>query len=166
MAVWTTELPLILQVMVNDIAGAVYSSDTLLKTLAVAARQVSLEMEFSQSFVITIASTPLIVPDPCDDASRDDSFNNLVTIKAACIIDRGAAILATKQGIAVKDGSSSIDLRDVSKGKLALLQSKDGWCSVYEDAKMEYKLGSTRIAGQMVIGPFRLFAQGAQGAIY
>ncbi len=160
---WQTELTTILRVLVNDSAGTLYSDTTLQTTLAVAARQVGLEMTFSKIYVVTIADPLVITPDPTDDIglNRDDSFNNLTTLKAACIIDHGAAILAAKQAIAVKDGSSSIDLRGIMLGKLKLLEK--GWCAVYDDAKLEYKLGAVVIAGAAVMTPFRLFAQSNSG---
>jgi hypothetical protein len=80
-------------------------------------------------------------------------------LKAACIIDRGAASIAAKQAIRVHDGNSSIDLRGAMIGKIALLKA-GGWCAVYEDAKLEYQTGQVRIAGAAIMSPFRLYAQG------
>lgn len=158
-----TELTEILRVLVNDLDAVTYTDETLERILAVAARQVLQEMDFAYPYVVTIGDEPDITPDPTDDETptRDDSFINLLTIKAACIVDQGAATLAAKQAIAVKDGTSSIDLRTVMLGKLKLLEK--GWCAVYRDTKQEYQANSASIAGAMVMTPFRQYAQGFYG---
>lgn len=155
---WDDDMVTILRVLVNDVDAKTYSDSSLVKVLLVAAFQVGLEMSFSQQFAVDIGNES-ISPDPTAVATKDDSFVNLTCLKAACITDRGAAILAAKQAIAVKDGSSAIDLRGNLQGKLKLLEK--GWCAVYEDAKMEYlTMQSGGIAGAAVMTPFRLYAQG------
>jgi len=158
-----TELTDILRVLVNDADSTSYTDAILEKTLAVAARQVTVEMDFTQDFKITIGTTPAIAPDPTDDAggTRDDSFINLATLKAACIMDQGAALLAAKQAIAVGDGSSKIDLRERAAWLLKLLEK--GWCAAFENAKLEYKSGQVQVAGAAVMTPFRLYAAGMFG---
>jgi len=158
---WDTEMIEILRVLVNDMGDTPsYSNERLRRVLVVAALQVSGELSFSHDFKVKIEQ-PSIIPDPTDEegGSRDESFINLCCLKAACIIDRGAAILAAKQAIAIKDGSSAIDLRGNLQGKLKLLEK--GWCAVYEDAKIEYLTShSGGIAGAAVMTPFRLYARG------
>ena len=154
---WQDEMIPILRTLVADTSGDGYVDATLKQTLAVAAYQVVQQLSFANEYVIRV-STQTISPDPTDDATKDDSFVNLVTQKAACIIDRGSAITAASQAIAVKDGSSAIDLRDVYKGKLSLL--KQGWCAVYEDTKLEYQSGAYAIAGACVMTPFRTWVSG------
>lgn len=165
---WQDEMDVLLRVLVNDVASTTYTDDTIEQTLVCAAFQVSQEMLFSQVFKVDMANIK-ITPDPTVDLSaqsgpntRDESYINLVCLKAACIIDRGAASVAASQAIAVKDGASAIDLRDTAKSKLALLKS--GWCAVYEDARMEYRAGQVRIAGAAVMTPFRIYAMGGWGS--
>lgn len=152
----------VLRAMVNDLTAATYDDDTLETTLVVAAFQVKAEgLRFAQDFRADIGNVE-IVPDPTLDATRDDSFANLVTLKAAGIIDQGAALTAASQAIFVKDGKSSIDLRGVFGAKFKLLEK--GWGTAYEDAKFEYQAGAVRVAGQVIMTPFRLFADGGWGA--
>lgn len=143
-----------LRVMVNDITSETYQDDTLEQVICVAAFQVAAEFaEFA--FVADVANVD-ISPDPTSGDSQNDSFVNLVCLKAACIIDNGSAAKAASQAISVKDGTSSIDLRGVLAGKLELL--KRGWCSVFKDAKFDYQTQSLESAGSVVMTPFRLYA--------
>lgn len=155
---WQDDMTEILRVLVNDTEDTpTYSDSKLERVLVVAAFQVIRELEFSQDFVVNVAQTS-ITPDPTATATKDESFVNLVTIKAACIIDRGSAVVAAGRAISVRDGGSSVDLRGVFGAKLQLLQK--GWCAVYEDAKLEYQAGQVRVAGAVVMTPFRLFSGG------
>lgn len=149
---WEDEMLPILRCLINDIAEAAFSDDTLTSTLVVAAYQVVQQLTFPAEYTIKV-SDQIISPDPTVDGSKDDAFINLVTQKAACIIDRGSAITAATQAIAVRDGSSAIDLRSVFAGKLELI--KKGWCAVYQDTKLEYQTGNFGIAGAVVMSPFR-----------
>lgn len=153
---WQDTMTAILRVMLNDIASVTYTDDTLEQTLCVAAFQVASGMKEFE-FKVDMVNID-ISPDPTDDATLNDSFTNLVCIKAACIVDTGSAAKAAGQAIAVKDGTSSIDLRGALAGKLALLEK--GWCSVFKDAKFNYQVQSIEAAGAAVMTPFRIFAHG------
>ncbi len=158
---WQDDMTELLRVMVNDMdTPQAYSDDKLLRVLMVGAFQVLQQLTFNNSYSISIANQT-ITPDPTVTAFYDPSFINLVTMKAACIIDRGAAIVAAQRAISVRDGGSAVDLRGVFQGKLALLEK--GWCAVYEDARLEYQAGKVRVAGALVMTPFRLYAQGGYG---
>jgi hypothetical protein len=152
---WDEEMLLVVRVMVNDQEAQTYTDDSLLRLILVAAFQVAQELPFPLDYRADVVNETL-TPDPTM-GTRDESFINLVCLKAACIADRGAAILAAKQAIAVKDGTSAIDLRGNLQGKLKLLEK--GWCAVYTDAKAEYlTTQSGGIAGAAVMTPFRLYA--------
>lgn len=155
---WKLELREILRVMVGDFDATKYANATLERVLAVAAFTVAAEqLDFTQDYSVNVV-TKTITPDPSAEATRDDSFINLVCMKAACIIDQGSAANAAAQAIAVKDGSSAVDLRGILQGKLALLDKS--WCAHYEDAKFEHQLEQSRVAGAAVMTPFRLYAYG------
>jgi hypothetical protein len=155
---WDEEMLTITRVLVNDVAATTYSDDSLLSVILVAAFQVQQELSLPADYQVSVTNGTL-TPDPTVTLTKDDSFVNLACIKAACITDRGAAILAAQQAIAVKDGSSAIDLRGVLGGKLKLIEK--GWCAVYEDTKIEFlSTNANGIAGAIVMTPFRLYAQG------
>src|SRR5262245_14031646 len=135
---WDDELPIVLRVMINDLADTpTYSDDRLTQVLVVADRLVKQALEFQVDYVVDVEDID-ITSDPNAPPTRDDNFINLVCAQAACIIDRGAAIGAASQAIRVRDGSSEVDLRTAFQAKLALLEK--GWCAVYQDMKDEYKL--------------------------
>jgi hypothetical protein len=154
---WQDFMLPMLRVMVNDIAATTYPDDTLEQVLVVAAMQVSQETFFSQNFRADMVNVD-ITPDPTVDATLDDSYTNLVCLKAACIVNTGDAATAASQAISVKDGTSSIDLRGALEGKMQLL--RQGWCAVYKDAKMNYQVQAVDAAGAAVMTPFRIFAFG------
>jgi hypothetical protein len=99
------------------------------------------------------------LPDPTATLTQDDAYVNLVTIKAACVIDRGEARTQVKQALYVVDGKSSVDLRSIPLAKIRLLEK--GWCAVYDAEKYDYhsKLLSGSV-GTVILTPFRLYAQG------
>ncbi len=112
---WQDEMIPITRVLINDLAATpTYTDDRLEQLLLVAARQVNSEMAFPQDFVIDVGNGTLL-PDPTLGDNKNDSFINLVTQKAACILDQSVAVIAAKQAISVKDGTSAIDLRGVSE---------------------------------------------------
>jgi hypothetical protein len=156
---WQDDTVTILRVLLNDPDAATYSDDSLTKTVLVAAMQVKNELLFAQTYTINL-SRDTLSPDPTLDATKDEAFLNLITLKAACIADKGAAALAAVQAIYVKDGASAIDLRERFKAKLALIL-KGGWCAAYADAKLEHQMGyGGVVAGQAVLTPFRLCVNG------
>jgi hypothetical protein len=160
---WQDEMTPTLRVMLGDVdeTSPTYSDDRLEQLLALAAKQVSSEARFDQAFVGNVENA-LITPDPTAAATKDDNFVNLVTIKACCIMDLADARVAANRALLVKDGNSAVDLSKVSAEKRALLSK--GWCAVYADAKFEYQNARTSgVAGALIIGPFRLYAQGPWG---
>ena len=157
---WDDEMVAIVRTMVNDTSDTpTYSDDRLEGALVVAARLVNMELDFPVDYKAN-ASAGSITPDPTvtsATAARDENFINLVCVKAACVIDRGSAILAAGQAILVKDGTSLVDLRDTWKAKLGLLSK--GWCAVYEQLKAEYAASQQEAAvGAAILAPFRLYS--------
>lgn len=158
---WSIELVEILRVMIHDVETIPTLSDSRLQSvLLVAALQVKQDLKQDLKYRVNI-TTQTIAPDPCDEATRDDAYANLITIKAACILDRGSAMDAANSAISITSGKHSFDVRDQIKGKLALL--KDGWCKVFEDTKFEYLNASINaVAGNAIMTPFRLYALNRQ----
>jgi len=155
---WQDDGVTILRVLINDISetAPTNSDDQLEQTLSIAARMVIMDLDFPISYAVDVVNVS-ITPDPSTGDSKNDSFVNLMAVKAACILDRGGAALSAAQAIMVKDGASQVDLRDVFKAKLALIEK--GWCAVYDDMKEEFVYGQTGVTvGAAIIGPFRYFA--------
>lgn len=161
---WQDETIITLRVMLGDTdeAAPTYSDDSLEKTLLVGAKQVLASLTFDQEFVVGVNAGTLS-PDPTAGANRNDAFVNLMTLRAAAILDRTEASLAARRGIVVKDGSSAIDLSRVAEAKRRLLE-RGGWNAAYEDAKFEYLYQRAQnVAGAAVLTPFRLYARQSLG---
>lgn len=164
---WDDDSINILRVLISDFdpTTQVNTDDTLLSVLVVGAYQVLREVDTTTAYTVSI-SAQTITPDPT--LGGDDSFINLFCMKSACIMDNGAAIVAANRAIAVKDGTSAVNLEGIFKGKLALL--REGWCSAYKDAKLTFireQSGISRtgvtVAGAVIMTPFRLFARDYYG---
>lgn len=154
---WTTETVVILRTMILDLDDSPRFQDSRLEQiLLVAAFQVNVEADFTNDYSINI-ETSTLSPDPTDSGNRDDSFINLMTLKAACILDRGLASLAAGTAIYSKEFNSSLDLRGIAQARLNVLQ-KGGWCKVYEDALIDHSVNSNQVAGAAILGPFRTLA--------
>lgn len=154
---WQDEMSIMVRVMIGDTSATpTNSDDSLEQLLALSARQVLNELSFDQEYTVNVENAT-ISPDPTAAATLDDAFINLVTLKAASILDRSGAGLAAKRAILVKDGSSAIDLSKVSESMIKLLEK--GWSAVYADAKWQYLYDqSSSIPGMAIMTPFRLYA--------
>lgn len=159
---WQDDMTIVLRCMTNDLTKVTYTDDTLQQVIVVAAYQLCAEgLEFSQTFAVSISDVT-ISPDPTDPTTADLGFVNLTTLKAASVIDRGNAVVAAQRAIAVRDGGSSVNLEGVFRSQFALLQ-KGGWSAAYDQAKLEYLSGNTRLAGAAILTPFRMWAYGGYG---
>lgn len=154
---WQDEMLPVVRVLVDDTDedNARFSDDRLEQLIAVAALQVANELDFD--FTIDVANVT-ITPDPTEVDTRNEWFINLVTVKAACILDRGAASKAAGQAIRIKDGGSEIDLRGVPMAKIEAI--KRGWCAVYSELRDDYLTGQDTVVGAAVLSPFRAFVGG------
>lgn len=165
---WQIELGTVLRVLLNDLVVPYqYSDSRIYQLLTVSAQQVQASnVSFPLIYTVNIPDLT-ITPDPTDSdaGTRDESFINLVTLKAACITTHGEARTAAKQGISIRDGSSAIDLRGPLEGRLKLIQI--GYCKAYEDSKLEYQTARIGVvAGAAILTPFRVFAGFGEQAYY
>ena len=158
---WDDDAIEIVRMMTDDYgATARVSDDNLLRALLVAAFQVNREVDLDTSYAINLAAQS-ITPSP----ATDEAFINLMTIKAACLLDRGAAITAANRAIAVRDGSSSVDLRGIAQARLEIAM-RGGFCKAYQEAREDFireqagidRTGATT-AGRAVLTPFRTIAR-------
>ena len=120
---WQAEMITLLRVLVDDLSSPyTYTDGRMTQVLAVAAQLVTAELNFPYDFQVNIQALT-ITPNPTDrTGTRDDNFINLVCIKAACLIERGESRRSVGQSIAIRDGSSSIDLRGSMDGRLNCLK--------------------------------------------
>ena len=150
---WETETVELLRVLIDDLADTpTYSDEKLQRLLLVAAFQVVREVTFDKTFTVNLTEQTL-EPDPTAAATLNKDLVNLMCLKAACIMDRGAAAKAAGKAVAGKDMNAvQFDLRGVAESTIRLL--KEGWCAVYKEVVFDYISGTGNL-GQAVLGPFR-----------
>lgn len=152
---WEIELIEILRALLFDLEETpTYSDSTLKRLLLVAAHYVVREAGFSD-YVVDISEAE-IDPDPTSQDTANEDFVNLIALKAACIVDQGAARTANAGGILIRDDKAVVDFRDKAAKALEIL--KQGWCSTYEQALLEYRHDRSSATAAAVLSPFRIYA--------
>jgi hypothetical protein len=150
---WQDDAEVIIRNLVGDVdEPQTYTSDRLEELSCVAARQVACEIPALAAVYRVDLGNVDITPDPT--ARSDQSFVNLFCLKARLTILEGEAKKAAGQAISIKDGASAVDLREIAQQKRLLADQAK---ADYEQAKLEYKLGSGAAAGHAVVGPIRLY---------
>lgn len=152
---WQAETIEILRALIDDMddENPTYTDEKLERVLLVAAFQVNIEAEFTTDYTVNIQGSELD-PDPTDPDTTDDSFVNLMCLKAACIIDRGRAITASEQAVSIKEFSTNVNLTTIAAARQKLLE-KGGWCPVFDEQLTKHQLSAQGIVGAAVLGPFR-----------
>jgi len=146
---WDADGTIIFRAMVDDLDSSKYTDAQIKTYLVSGAFLVNQDIDFPVTYTINV-SAETITPEP------DEIFLNFILLKTACITDTGAAVKAASQGIAIRDGSSSIDLKQRSKGAIDLL--KHGWCKIYNDDKQQYNFNKTASIGKAVLSTFKLYS--------
>jgi hypothetical protein len=149
---WSSELILITRHLIGELCGDVYSDDRIEETIVVAAQLMIAETSFQVDYSIDVDNVTM-TPDPTANP-RDDIFIGLVTLKAACILMRGAMRdAAAREGVRVRDKMGEIEIR----GRFAAIQGiAKSYCDAYQRAKLEYSLNNIngiRAIFNVVIGP-------------
>lgn len=147
---WQTTIPVMVRYIISDIDSTnyKYSDSRIEKTIVVGAQFVSLDLDFPNVYSIDIAND-IISPDPTDAGTKDNSFINLVAMKAACIIVGSEMKTEAANAISIKDGPSAIDLRGVSSTLSVLYKDL---CDKYMAMADDYKF--TGETGQAILGPY------------
>lgn len=146
---WQDEMIPIVRALINDTeTTTTYSDSRLEETIVIAAHLLNVNINFDNNYTITIATTT-ISPDPTS-GTKDIAFINLVCLRAALFIYDAEAKTASRLGIRVSDGPSSVDTSGRLSSSLELSkQMKQN----FELAKIEFMAGNSR-AGQAVMTPY------------
>lgn len=147
MSCWQTSFIKVLRVLINDNGNTQDYTDTRLEDIIiVAASQVAAESGIS-TYTVSIAP-PDITPTPVDDAV----FRNLVTLKSACIVDRGNMRLAAAvDGLEAKCGPATMRVSRRVEGFATLIDK--GYCAAYDEALRQYLFGNLSFA-RGILSPF------------
>lgn len=137
---WDTTLVTIVRHLINDIDAATYTNSRIKTSICIAAQLCMLEIVFDNTYTIDIDNAT-ITPDPFTLSTVDNGFINLVAFRAAWLIIGAEAKAASKMGIRVTDGPSTIDISGRLSSALGLEKSAE---DRYNKAKVDYSLGGAR----------------------
>lgn len=146
---WQNAIISALRILLYDEDGVRYGDGELEDVIAVAANMVSHEVPLSTTYSIDI-TPPSISPDPV--LNNDKSFVNLVTLKAACLLDKSTlGYNNLLSGISANCGNSAMSTLSRMNGFGSLIDG--GYCLSYENAKRQYMSGTTRTK-KAALSPF------------
>lgn len=124
------DILMMLRVLINDIAGTIYSEDSLTRLALTSAIIVKKELYFEQEYTVNLQLLT-ISPDPEED------FTLFVSHKAAILLLSSEMRTKTSQSIKIVDGPSTIDLSNISKDMKSLL---DFLTAQYDRMKLDFTL--------------------------
>jgi len=147
---WQETTTVMVRTLIDDLddTNYTYSNERIEQTVLVAAQFVNSAADFQQEYVVDLAQFTLS-PDPTLSTPPDNDYVNLISYKAACIIANSEVKASANKSVLVKDGPSTIDLRNTSG---TLMDLRNSVCDKFEDMLVDYKAGKS-IAGQSILGP-------------
>ena len=146
---WQNALISALRILLNDESGIRYKDAELEDVLAVAASMVKSEVPLTTTYSVNI-TPPSISPDPV--LNNDKSFVNLMTLKAACLLDKSTlGYNSLLSGLGASCGNARLSTLNRMSGFEALIDS--GYCMSYENAKRQYMSGN-RSTKKSTLSPF------------
>jgi len=150
MAVWETNMVLIVRGLINDLVSPyTYSDDRLKELICLSGVLTQQEVTFDVVYTISL-SLLTITPDPSAEATYDADFEALVSLKTACIILSSEYTGAARAAMNIKDGPSTIDTRDRAKH---LGENATDACDNYNKALTNYRLGDGSV-GKAIVSPY------------
>jgi hypothetical protein len=147
---WTTEIPLIVRTLINDLSDQpVYTDERLQQIIVVAAKYVQIDVSFDNEYKINITDLT-ITPDPVD--IQDEIFSGLLGLKAACLVDHSTLrTKAATEGIRAALGPSMISVNGSLEGIRLIMQA--GPCATYDELVSHWNVSQATFV-RAVLGPF------------
>jgi hypothetical protein len=146
---WESEMGTLVRHLVDDLTTPyTYADSRIEQTIATAAQLAIFEIDFEQVYTVSL-DCPTITPDPTLAAAKDDSFINLVSLKAGCIILGSEIKTEAAKSITVTDGPSTINMGNNFKGVELAFKTL---CEQYEDMKLQYKASGN--IGTAILSPY------------
>lgn len=140
---WDEDMVTMLRGTIQDYAtdtdAAKYTDARLTELILIASQNVLTQAKFKNEYVVSLSNGTLR-PDPTSSTTKDNSFINLVTMKAAAMLATAEIREYTAQGISIRDGSSAISLQRSAAG-MKLMQ--DMYNKAYEDGLYEFQTTGT-----------------------
>jgi hypothetical protein len=147
---WQEQMSTIVRYVINDVDSSNYtfSNKRIETSILVAAQLVDNEVVFSNTYSIDIDGC-VLSPDPTASTTKDNSFINIVSLRAGCLILGSELKTQGLSAVRVSDGPSSIDMSKTIDGIKMLYEDV---CSKYEEAKMQHKLDGA--VGEAILSPY------------
>jgi hypothetical protein len=145
---WQIDLVTMVRGLIGDMASSNYSDNRIRQIVAIAAFEVNTSTGITKDYDINI-SRVTISPDPIE--GRDLNFSVMTAYKAAVIIVQGEVRNQSLNSITISDGTSSINLTDVTRSLQALYKDLS---SKYEDLLTAYVFEESSQHGQAILGPY------------
>lgn len=144
---------IVLRVLISDLdSPPTYSDARLEQTLIISAQFVQEDMNID-TYTIDI-SGEAINPDPTETSTKDDTFFNLVVLRAACFVDYSTfRTKAAAEGVRATLGPSNISISGNLKGYQVLLEAAGSPCKLYEAMLKDYLFGSG-VSVRAILSPF------------
>ncbi len=152
---WEIELPIIVRNLINDVDSdnnnLTYSDDRIKQLILVSANYVIQDVNLSTQYSVDIINET-ILPDPCDNATRDNVFITFLALKSACMLDQSTfRTKAVMAGISTSLGSANLNVSGNLDGYKTLLQI--GPCKMYDDDVIKHNIGDAT-AISAILSPF------------
>lgn len=142
---WYDTMLAMLRVLIDDIDGVTYTDLKLQKVIATAANLVQQDVTLPIVYTVTLVS-PTISPDP----NTDMPFQNLVTLRAACVLLRAEAKVAAAKGFYVADQGTTIDSRGTATNINTIANN---YCEDYSELLKDYMLTGGGMGGTAIVTP-------------
>ena len=144
---WNNSLPVMIRSAIGDFGSPPkYSDQQLAPVILTAVNAVKFNVTPTRSYLADVEALTL-TPDPTDPTINDDSFTYLVTIKATTMLLYAEVRRYGQQAIAIRDGSSAIDLKRDLK---ALTQLADSYSKDLTNAIYQYIRNGT-LGGRVIL---------------
>lgn len=146
---WQTEITPMVRYIIGDISTTpTYTDAKIQNAVLISAQLMTKEIDFGKTYVVDVGNSGL-TPDPTD-ATRDDAFISLVSLKTAWLIANSELRTYALTGMKVTDGPSTIDTTSMATQMKNVAASAS---KAYNDAARQYTLGNA-IGAKIVTGPY------------
>jgi hypothetical protein len=145
---WNIDLVTMVRSLIGDMSSLNYSDNRLRQVIAIAAFEVNNSTGIEKNYEINISKVS-ISPDPIEE--KDINFSVMTAYKAAVLVLQGEVRNQSLNSISINDGTSSINLTDVTRSLQSLYKDLS---TRYEDLLNTYIMEESSLNGQAILGPY------------
>jgi hypothetical protein len=145
---WNVDLVTMVRSLIGDMSSSNYSDNRLRQVIAIAAFEVNNSTGIEKNYEINISQVS-ISPDPIEE--KDINFSVMTAYKAAVLVLQGEVRNQSLNSISINDGTSSINLTDVTRSLQSLYKDLS---ARYEDLLNTYIMEESSLNGQAILGPY------------